>query len=291
MKHCLTLKDFSKAEIESILAFAAELKAKQKAGESHELLAGKTLAMIFQKPSNRTRISFEVGFNQLGGKALNIRPDEVQMGAREPVPDLSRVLSRYVDIAMLRVNSHAEIEEFAKFSSIPIINGLSDLYHPCQILADMQTILEKKGKLEGIKLCYIGDGNNVCNSLIIASNILGLEIVVSCPKGYEPEEGNYTFEEDPKLAAKDADVIYTDTWVSMGDEKEQAKRLKDFSSYQVDADILSASKDDVIFMHCLPAHRGQEVSEEVFEGKHSVVFDQAENRLHAQKALLCKLLG
>lgn len=295
MKHCLTLKDYSKNELLEILELAKELKRKQKAGEPHTPLAGKTLAMIFQKPSNRTRISFEVGITQLGGKALNIRPDEVQMGAREPIADLARVLSRYVDAAMLRVNAHEDIEEFARFSSIPIINGLSELYHPCQVLADMQTIEEKKGRLAGIKLCYIGDGNNVCNSLINAANILGLEIVVSCPERYKPDSavlnGGYAYEVDPQKAAKNADVLYTDVWVSMGDEAETEKRLNDFASYQVNAKIVAQAKRDVIFMHCLPAHRGLEVSDEVVEGPHSVIFDQAENRLHAQKALMCKLLG
>jgi ornithine carbamoyltransferase len=295
MKHFLTIKDYSREELIALLESARRLKDQQRAGSVHRLLEGKTLGMIFQKPSNRTRISFEVGMFQLGGHALNLLPAELQLKEREPIKDVARVISRYVDAVMMRVKQHDDLLEFAKFSTVPVINGLSDRYHPCQALADMQTIREHRGALKGLKLCFIGDGNNVCNSLVNISEKLGVRVTVCCPKGYEPEskfaEGNYAIEHDPARGVSDCDIIYTDVWTSMGQEEEQERRLKDFSGFMVTEKLLAHAKDEVLFMHCLPAHRGQEVSDEVAESKHSIIFDQAENRLHAQKAVLLQLLG
>lgn len=294
-KHFLTVSDFSSADIERVLATAAELKAKQKAGKSHELLKGKSLAMIFEKPSNRTRVSFEVAMVQLGGHALNIRPEEIQMSVREPIPDVAKVLSRYVDGIMMRAIRHQDIVELAKYSSVPVINGLSDLYHPCQAVADILTIKEKKGSLKGIKLTYIGDGNNVANSLINICKLLGITIVICCPEGYEPDKklvsGPFEIIRDPNQAVKGADVIYTDVWTSMGQEAESAKRLKDFSGYTVTKALLAKANPGALFMHCLPAHRGEEIEDGVPEHPQSVIFDQAENRLHAQKAILALLMN
>lgn len=293
-RHCITLEDFNADEAQQILDTAIDLKQRQKAGETHHLLAGKTLAMIFQKPSNRTRVSFEVGMYQLGGLALNIRPTELEMGKRETIPDISQVMSRYVDGAMLRVMKHTDLNEFARSSHVPCINGLSDLYHPCQALADALTIREHKGKLAGLKVCYVGDGNNVANSLINVCKLLEIDIVISCPKGYEPSvrqsDKNYEIIPDPREAVENADVIYTDVWTSMGQEDERLSRLRDFDGYCVTKELMSRAAKDAIFMHCLPAHRGEEVEQSVVDGPQSVVFDQAENRLHAQKALLSLLL-
>lgn len=287
--------DFSRAEHERVFALAAELKAKQKKGEAHHLLAGKCLAMLFEKPSNRTRMSFEVGMYQLGGMALNVNAAEIAMGSREPIPDVARILSGYVDVVMIRAFHHWTIEEFAKHASVPVINGLSDHYHPCQAVADLFTIQEKRGKLEGQKLCYVGDGNNVCNSLVEICRILGVQITIACPEGYEPyfrEENNLvSVVHDPKAAVKGADVVYTDVWVSMGQEGETARRLEAFAGYKVTPELMARAKKDAIFMHCLPAHRGLEVDERVLESVQSVVFEQAENRLHTQKAILALLLG
>ena len=287
MRHFLSLKDYSKEEIIDLLDLAAELKAKDPSEEFHPL-KGKSLAMILQQPSSRTRVSFEVGMYQLGGTALNILPSEIKMGEREPVRDIARVISRYVDGIMIRAKKHEDIVEMAKFSSAPVINGLSELYHPCQALADALTIVEKKGEIAGTKLCYIGDGNNVCRSLVNLSKLLGMEITIVSPKGYELEEVETVY--DPKEGISGADVVYTDTWTSMGQEAENKKREKAFAGLTITSELLAQASKDVIFMHCLPAYRGLEVEDDVAEGPHSVIFDQAENRLHAQKAILATLL-
>ncbi len=288
-KNFLTLNDFTTEEVVKILSVAEDLKSKLKSGTPHQDLRGKTLGMIFQKPSNRTRVSFEVGMFQLGGHALNIRPSEIRMKEREPIADVARVMSRYVDAVMLRVDDHNDLVEFARAATVPVINGLSDLYHPCQAVADILTIKEHKKELRGLKLCYVGDGNNVCRSLINISKHVGIDVTVCCPKGYELKEVPAVY--DPIEAVSDADVIYTDVWTSMGQEEESSKRLNDFSGYTITKELLAKASDDVIFMHCLPAHRDEEVTDEVVEASNSVVFDQAENRLHAQKAILKLLLS
>jgi ornithine carbamoyltransferase len=299
-KDLLALYSLTKAEIMEILQVAAELKAKQKQGIAHHILAGKTLAMIFTKSSTRTRVSFEVAMYQLGGYPLFLSGQDLQLGRGETIADTAQVLSRYVNGIMIRTFAHSDVEELAKHADIPVINGLTDLNHPCQILADFQTIIEHKGKLEGLKLAYLGDGNNVCHSLLNGCAKVGMHISVATPKGYEPsteivalaqkdarESGTrIELTEDPVLAAKDADVIYTDVWASMGQEAEHAERLKIFQPYQVNSKLVGAAKPDYLFLHCLPAHRGEEVAEEVIDGPNSVVFDEAENRLHVQKAVL-----
>lgn len=293
-KHFLSIDHYSSQELNELLDLSIKLKQELKSKKPHPLLAGKSLAMIFQKPSNRTRMSFEVGMYQLGGKAINVRQNEINLGVREPVKDIARVMSRYVDLVMMRVIDHNDILQFSEYSSIPVINGLCNLYHPCQALSDILTIKEHKGKLNGQTLCYIGDGNNVCNSLIHAAKLFGLNMVVSCPQGYEPElsqeKWNYEIIHDPKKAIKNADVVYTDVWTSMGQEEESKIRLEKFKNHTINLDLFSLAKTDAIFMHCLPAHRGEEVSDEIVEHKRSVIFDQAENRLHAQKAIMVKLL-
>ncbi|MFQ5891369.1 MAG: ornithine carbamoyltransferase [Candidatus Methanofastidiosia archaeon] len=298
-RHLKSLADFKREELFEVLKKAKALKMKQEIGEEHPLLHEKSLAMIFQKPSNRTRVSFEVGMTQLGGHALYLGPEDIQLGKREAVKDISRVLSCYVEGIMARVFSHQHIEELSKYSKVPVINGLSDKFHPCQALSDFLTIHEKKNTFD-LKLCYVGDGNNVCHSLMFAASKLKTQMSIACPKGYEPDEDvveiaqrhglQLEIERDPKKAVLNADVIYTDVWVSMGQEEEKKKRLKAFKRYQVNMKLLKEAKKDVIFMHCLPAHRGEEVTEEVIESPYSVVFDQAENRLHAQKGLLVSIL-
>ncbi len=294
-RHFLSLDQYSDADLNEMLELSIKLKSEQKAGRGKPLLAGKALAMIFQKPSNRTRVSFEMGMYQLGGKAINVRPNEINLGVREPAKDVARVMSRYVDIIMMRVRDHRDLVEYAEYSSIPVINGLCDLYHPCQALSDILTIKEQKKKLEGLNFCYIGDGNNVCNSLIHACKAFGLKMTVSCPEGYEPtlsqEKWPYQIIHNPDQAIAGADVVYTDVWTSMGQEAETKIRLKKFKAYKITLDLFSKAKADAIFMHCLPAHRDEEVSDEVAEHPHSVIFDQAENRLHAQKAIMVRLLG
>lgn len=296
------MNDFSRAELFEILNFAQELKAGPAAGS--RLLAGKTLGMIFQKSSTRTRVSFEVGMYQLGGTALFLSAKDLQIGRGEPVKDTARVLSRYLDGIMIRTFEHGEVEELAAYATIPVINGLTDLLHPCQAMADMLTILEKKGRLQGLKLAYVGDGNNVANSLLLACSILGLDIAVGCPKGYEPDgevlasacahaKANGTevlVTEDPVAAVAGADVLYTDVWASMGQEEEHAARVRIFSPYQLNSELAGHAKADAIVMHCLPAHRGEEITEELLEGPRSVVFEQAENRLHVQKAIMAKIM-
>ncbi len=298
-KHLASLHDLTKEEIWQILKTAETLKIKQKTGEKHELLYGKTLAMIFQKPSTRTRVSFEVGMKQLGGHALYLSSTDLQLGRGETVGDTGAVLSRYCDGIMARVFSHDNIIELCKHSTVPVINGLSDLLHPCQCLADLETILEKKQEFKGLKLAFVGDGNNVCHSLMFGSAKVGMEMTVICPKGYEPDkqieklalEDGLKLEvtNDPK-GVKDADVIYTDVWASMGKDKEHEDRVKIFKPYQVNEKLISQGQDDCIVMHCLPAHRGEEITNEVVDGPHSVVLDQAENRNHAQKAVMALLM-
>jgi len=294
-RHFLRLFDFSSDEILSLLSLGSELKQLHKSGKEFTPLKGKCLAMIFEKPSNRTRMSFEVGTFQLGGRAINVQREEIQMGAREAISDTAQTLSRYVDGVMIRAFHHWSLIEFAKYSNVPVINGLSDHYHPCQALADVMTIQEHKPNISDIKVCYIGDGNNVCNSLIEICELLKIQLVVSSPDSYAPSlRENYKtvqLELNPEKAVKNADVIYTDVWTSMGQEKSSIARLTDFRAYSVTSQLFSLAKSDAIFMHCLPAKRGLEVDDSVIDGPRSVVFDQAENRLHAQKAVLTRLLA
>jgi ornithine carbamoyltransferase len=303
-KDLLSVHELSKEEIQMILNLASFLKTRAKKGQMPKLLERKTLAMIFDKPSNRTRVSFEVGMWQLGGLAIGLDASGLRFGVGESVKDIARTLSRYVDGIVIRTSSHENVKLLAKNSSIPVINGLTDLSHPCQALTDIFTIWEKKSKLRGLKVAYVGDGNNVCHSLLNAAAVLGMEMIVACPKGYEPDPKvmNMVYEDakkskaiiniisDPVDAVAAADVVYTDVWTSMGQEKEKSKRLKAFKKYQVNSDLLRGAKKDVIVMHCLPAHRGEEITDEVIDGKNSVVFDQAENRLHVQKAILALLM-
>ncbi|RLG76581.1 MAG: ornithine carbamoyltransferase [Thermoprotei archaeon] len=305
-KHFLWLGEFTSEELELILKKAKELKLRYYAGEKIiPILKGKTLVMIFQKPSTRTRISFEVAMKQLGGFTISLNWYEMQLRRGETVADTARTLSRYADGIVARVYNHKDLEEMAKHSNVPVINGLSDLFHPVQAISDMFTILEKKGRLQGLKLVFLGDGgNNVAQSLLIASTKLGLNITIASPVKYRPRQevikiaeeaaqesgAEIVFEEDPEKAVENADIIYTDVWVSMGQEKEAKGRVKDLSKYQVNVSLVKKAKKDVIFMHCLPAHRGQEVTDEVIDGPWSIVWDQAENRLHVQKAILSLLL-
>ena len=304
MRHFLSIADLSAGQLTKLLHLARDLKAELKAGGNKPLLQGKALGMIFQKPSLRTRVSFERGMVQLGGTALYLSPAEIKLGERESVPDVARVLSRYVDAIMARVFAHSDILALAEHATVPVINGLSDLSHPCQALADVLTIWEKLGSLKGTKLAYVGDGNNVCTSLLFATSKLGMNMSVAAPQGYEPdpaalaqarrfaaESGSQiTSTNDPGQAVAGADVIYTDVWTSMGQEAEAQARLSAFRPYQVNQRLLSQAKPEALVMHCLPAHRGEEITDDVVDGPHAVVFDQAENRLHAQKAILVDLL-
>jgi len=304
-RHCLTLQDFTAEEIGAILEMATKLKARQKKGEAHPLLAGKTLAMIFQKPSTRTRVSFEVGMWQLGGSALFLSSQELQMGRGEPIKDTAAVLSRYVDGIMIRTFDHGEVEELAAFASVPVINGLTDLLHPCQVLADLLTVEEKMGHLKGVKLAYLGDGNNVAHSLMIGCSKMGLDISIAAPQNYLPspeiEEkaranalvsgSRIVVTSDPLEAVEKADVIYTDVWASMGQEEEKQARREVFGPYQVNSRLVEAAAPGAVIMHCLPAYRGEEITAEVLESESSIVLDQAENRLHAQKGLMALLMG
>jgi len=300
MKHLLKLMDLSKKEINEILNLADQLKFEKKNGIQHHLLKGKTLGMIFSKSSTRTRVSFEVGMYDLGGSALFLSARDLQIGRGEPVEDTARVLSRYLDGIMIRTFAQKEVEDLATYGSIPIINGLTDYCHPCQVLADLMTIREKKGALSGNKLCYIGDGNNMTNSLIVGGIKMGMEVSVACPNGYEPdaeimawakENGKFTCTTDVKEAAQNADVLYTDVWASMGQEGEAEERKKIFAGYQINADVMSVAKKDAMVLHCLPAHREEEITAEVFEAHADEIFEEAENRLHAQKAVLVLCLG
>jgi ornithine carbamoyltransferase len=305
MKHLLSIADLSADEVWQVLNLAKELKEEWQKGGNKPILKGKTLGMIFQKPSLRTRVSFEMGMIHLGGQALYLSPAEINLGVRESVPDVARVLSRYVDGIMARVFAHKHIEELAAYSQVPVINGLSDYNHPCQALADFLTIWEKRGKLKGLKLAYVGDSSNVAVSLLFAATKVGMDIALASPEGYElgddvvklgqgfaAQSGSkIDLVRDPATAVRGADVIYTDTWVSMGQEEDTERRLRVFPPYQVNAALVAQAKPDVIVLHCLPAHRGQEITDEVADGPYSVLFDQAENRMHAQKAILALLMG
>ena len=299
MKHLLTLEQLSQEELLDILNLADQLKFQKKNGIEHHILKGKTLGMIFQKSSTRTRVSFEVGMYELGGQALFLSSRDLQIGRGEPVEDTARVLSRYLDGIMIRTFAQEEVETLAKYGSIPIINGLTDYCHPCQVLADLMTIREHKGTLKGKKLCYIGDGNNMTNSLIVGGIKMGMTVSVACPKGYEPdvdimnwakENGTFLCTENVLEAAKDADVLYTDVWASMGQEAEAEERKKIFRGYQINSEVMSVAAPKAMVMHCLPAHRGEEITEEVLELHSDEIFDEAENRLHAQKAVLVKCM-
>lgn len=299
-KHLLKLMDLSAREITDILDLADQLKYERAHGIAHHYLAGKKLGMIFQKSSTRTRVSFEVGMYELGGYALFLSSHDLQIGRGEPVEDTARVLSRYLDGIMIRTYAQKEVEDLAKYGSVPIINGLTDYCHPCQVLADLMTVREHKGALEGLKMCYIGDGNNMCNSLIVGGIKMGMKVAVASPAGYEPNaevmkwagtEGDFHFGSDVKAAAEGADVIFTDVWASMGQEGEAALRRQAFQGvYQVNAGILGVANENCMVQHCLPAHRGEEITSDVFEAHAAEIFDEAENRLHAQKALMVKLM-
>ena len=301
MKHLLKLLDLSKEDIIGLLDLADKLKAELKAGVPHPILQGKTLGMIFEKSSTRTRVSFETGMAQLGGHALFLSSRDLQIGRGEPVQDTARVLSRYLDGIMIRTFAQQEVEDLAKYGSIPIINGLTDFCHPCQVLADLQTVREHKGKLEGMNMCYIGDGTNMANSLIVGFLKVGAHVAIACPNDYQPDAqvlafveqypGQFLMTDKPLEAAKDADVIFTDVWASMGQEEEKAVREKAFAGYQVNAELLAVAHEGCMVQHCLPAHRGEEITEEVFEAHADEIFDEAENRLHAQKAVMVKLMS
>ena len=303
-KSLASLYDLTGEEIEQILKTSELLKLQALRGQEHPLLKGKTLAMIFEKASTRTRVSFEVGMWQLGGYALYLSASDLQLGRGETIGDTARVLSRYVDGIMARVFAHQTILDLVKHSRVPVINGLSDYSHPCQGLADLFTVYEKKGRLSGLTLAYIGDGNNVAHSLIYGCSKMGMNILLGCPKGYEPDKEvvkkanldakrngcQIKVTHDPREAAKGADIIYTDVWASMGKEKEHEERVKVFKPYQINDELVKLAKEDYIFMHCLPAHRGEEVTNEVADSKNSVIFDQAENRMHTQKALMTLIM-
>ena len=296
MKDLLSIADLSSKDIQGLIDSAIVLKAKRIGTQ----LKGKTLAMVFEKPSLRTRVSFDVGMYELSGHSIYLSPAEIGLGKREPIEDVAEVLSRYVHGIMARTFAHNTVVQLAKYATVPVINGLSDEEHPCQILADLQTIFEKKGRLKGLSVAYIGDANNCANSLLLACAIMGMEFWIACPAGYTPtddimlkardKKGQVMITDDPKIAVQDADVIYTDVWTSMGQEAESAKRRKDFAGYQVNSKLIAAAKKDVIFMHPLPAHYGEEIADGMLRKPQSVVFDQAENRLHMQKAILVKLM-
>lgn len=301
----IELTDYTMEEIHYLIDLAVELKRKQKNGEVYQPLKGKTVGLIFEKSSTRTRVSFEVGIYQLGGHALFLSKNDIQLGRGETIADTAGVMSRYLDGIMIRTFGHDRVVELARHAAVPVINGLSDAAHPCQVLADYQTLYEHKGKLQGLKLAYIGDGNNMAHSLMIGGAKLGVYVSVASPEGYEPDPqivadakeiakatgARIEVVREPKEAVRDADAIYTDVWASMGFEEEQKIREIAFKDYQVNEELAKYAKPDYVFLHCLPAHRGEEVSEGVIDGPHSIIFDEAENRLHAQKALLAALLG
>ncbi len=305
MKDLISLHDLTAKELENLLALGLKLKKELKSGIPHKILAGKTLGMIFTKSSTRTRVSFEVGMTQLGGYPLFLSSNDIQLGRGETIHDTAKVLERYLDGIMIRTYAHSDVLELAEEASIPVINALTDLLHPCQVLADLMTAYEHKGKLENLKLAYIGDGNNMAHSLMYGCAKAGMNCAVATPAGYKcdaevVENAKADFKasgkellitEDPVEAIKDADVVYTDTWVSMGQESEKAERQRIFMPYQVNGELFAHAKDDAVFMHCLPAYRGFEVTEDVIDGKQSVIFDEAENRLHAQKAVMATLMG
>lgn len=300
MKHLLKLLDWSSEDINEVLNLADQLKYEQKHNIKKDYLAGKSLGMIFQKASTRTRVSFETGMFQLGGQALFLSSKEMQIGRGEPVQDTARVLSRYLDGIMIRTFEQSEVEALAEYGSIPIINGLTDFCHPCQVLADLMTIREEKGKLEGLKMCFIGDGNNMMNSLIVGALKTGMSISVACPENYEPDSAvldfakeygdNFKMFRSPKEAAADSDVVITDVWASMGQEDEAQLRRKAFEGYQINDELMSLAKSDAMVLHCLPAHRGEEITADVFEKHADEIFEEAENRLHAQKAVMVYLM-
>ena len=300
-RHFLALHDYNEMELQGMLSLAGQLKEKQKQGIAHRLLEGKTVALIFEKASTRTRISFEVGVFQLGGHGLFISSANSQMGRGEPIKDTARVMARYCDGVMIRTFGQEIVEEFAQYSSVPIINGLTDLFHPCQIMADLLTVIEHKGGYKGLKFAWVGDGNNMANTWIEAAAILGFDLTLACPPGYEPDAavmawaqakapGRITLTGDPRQAVSGADVINTDVWASMGQESEQKERELAFVGYCLDDALLALAKADAMVLHCLPAHRGEEISDSVLEGKNSAVWDEAENRLHIQKAIMATLI-
>ncbi len=300
MKHLLKLGDLTKEEIVEILDLADKLKYEKRNGIEHHLLKGKTLGMIFQKSSTRTRVSFEVGIFDLGGTALFLSPRDLQIGRGEVIQDTARVLSRFLDGIMIRTFEQKEVEDLAAFGDIPIINGLTDYCHPCQVLADLMTIREKKGKLEGLKMCFVGDGNNMANSLIVGGIKMGMEVSIACPDGYKPdpgimkwasENGKFTCTPDIKEAAAGADVLYTDVWASMGQEEESQERAKIFKDYQINTELMKVANEGAMVLHCLPAHRGEEITAEIIEQHADEIFEEAENRLHAQKAVMVKLMA
>ena len=305
MKHLISLHDLTKEDFEKIFNLAEKLKRQVKEGVQHHLLKGKSLGMIFTKSSTRTRVSFEVGMVQLGGYPLFLSSNDIQLGRGETIYDTAQVLSRYIDGIMIRTFKHSDVEDLAKYGNIPVINGLTDLMHPCQILADLFTVYEQKGTLKGLKLAYIGDGNNVANSLLHGCAKVGMDIAVAAPKGFECDAAivdearedakqsgsSIVLTEDPLEAIKHADVVYSDTWISMGQEAEKEERIKIFMPYQINSELFSKAKEDAIFLHCLPAYRGYEVTEEVIDGPQSVIFDEAENRMHVQKAIMALLMG
>ncbi len=300
MQHLLKMLDLSCEEITDILDLADQLKYQTKHNIPHPILEGKTLGMIFQKASTRTRVSFETGMYQLGGYPLFLSAQDLQIGRGEPVQDTARVLSRYIDCIMIRTFAQSEVEDLAKFGNIPIINGLTDFAHPCQVLADLLTIREKKTSFDGLKMCYIGDGNNMANSLIVGGLKVGMEVAVACPDGYHPADevldfarknGGFTLTANPLEAAANADVLITDVWSSMGMESEREARKIAFQGYQINDDTMAAAKSDAIVMHCLPAHREEEITSKVFEAHADTIFDEAENRLHAQKAVMVRLMS
>ncbi len=304
-KDLLTVGAIPRSHIARLLRIAGDLKGKRQRGVPHDYLAGTTLGLLFEKPSTRTRVSFEAGMNQLGGQSLFLSASDIQLCRGESIADTARVLSRYLDGLVVRTYDHAVVEEWARQASIPVINGLTDLCHPCQALSDLLTIREKKGPLKGLKIAYVGDGNNVANSLIEGTAKMGMVISLACPSGYEPDQrlvdlarveaeatgASITISDDPHVAVKEAHVVYTDVWVSMGREREQSRRLKALAPYQLNERLLKNARPDAIVMHCLPAHRGQEISAGVLDGPQSVVLDQAENRLHMQKAILVEWLS
>ena len=300
MKHLLKMLDLSTEEIIDILNLADQLKYEQKHGIPHNLLKGMTLGMIFQKSSTRTRVSFEAGMYQLGGHALFLSSKELQIGRGEPVQDTARVLSRYINGIMIRTFEQSEVENLAEYGNIPIINGLTDFSHPCQVLADLQTVREYKNKLDGLKMCYIGDGNNMANSLTVGCLKVGMDVTLACPEGYHPDKRvldfaaaypNFKLVSSPKEAAADADVLFTDVWASMGQAGDAEKRRIAFTGYQINDDIMSVAKSDAMVMHCLPAHREEEITAKVLEQHANEIFDEAENRLHAQKAVMVRLMA
>ncbi|MCM2359063.1 MAG: ornithine carbamoyltransferase [Geobacteraceae bacterium] len=300
-KDFLALNQFTKAELDDLFTLTRELKEKQKKGIEHHLLKGKTVALIFEKSSTRTRVSFEVGVFQLGGHGLFISSATSQMGRGEPIRDTARTIARYCDGVMIRTYGQEVVEEFARYSSVPVINGLTDLFHPCQVMADLFTVIEHRGGYQGLKFAWIGDGNNMANTWVEAATVFGFDLTLACPPGYEPDEkvlawardratSKIVLTHDPKEAAKDADVLNTDVWASMGQEQEQQEREQAFAGFQLNEALLDEAKGNCMVLHCLPAHRGEEISDDVIEGPHSAVWDEAENRLHVQKAIMATLM-